>query len=53
MRSGFDPWLHLVLPHAGTVVGFALAVVLIARIGIDKRPVTSAWAWLLAVLLVP
>jgi cardiolipin synthase len=53
MRGGFNPWLHLILPHAGTVVGFALAVVLIGRIGIDRRPVTSAWAWLLAVLLVP
>lgn len=53
MRSGFHPWLHLILPHAGTVVGFALAVILVARIGIDRRPATSAWAWLLAMLLVP
>lgn len=53
MHSGFSPWLHLILPHLGTVVGFVLAVVFIARSGIDRRPVTSAWAWLLAMVLVP
>lgn len=53
MHGGFSPWLHLILPHLGTVVGFALAVIVIARSGIDRRPVTSAWAWLLAMVLVP
>jgi cardiolipin synthase len=53
MFTGFSPWLHLVLPHVGTVLGFALALVLVARMQIDKRPVPSAWAWMLAIILIP
>ena len=53
MFRHLGPLLHLLLPHLGTVLGFGLAVVLVARMGTDRRPVTSAWAWLLAIVLVP
>jgi len=52
MFSGSRPWIHLALPHVGTLLGFALAIVLVARIGVDRRPVPSAWPWM-AIVLVP
>lgn len=44
---------HLVLTHAMSVASFVLALLLIARAGVQRRPTGSTMAWLLAIVLVP
>jgi len=47
------PYLGAVLPHLGTVLGFALAFVLVARLMRQKRRPSNTVAWLLMILLIP
>lgn len=49
----FTKVLDIISPHIGTLVGFALAFVLISRLMREKRRPSNTFAWLLIILLVP
>lgn len=48
-----SPIAHLVLSHVVSIVGFAMAIVLIADVLRSRRPAGSAMAWVLAIVLAP
>jgi cardiolipin synthase len=45
--------LHFILPHLLSIVGFVLGAVLIANVLVERRPSGSAFAWVLAIVLIP
>jgi cardiolipin synthase len=44
---------HLVVSHLASILGFAMAVVLVARSARQRRPTGSTLAWVLAIVLIP
>lgn len=48
-----SPIAHVILSHVVSIVGFAMAIVLIADVLRSRRPAGSAMAWMLAIVLAP
>lgn len=48
-----SPVVRLVVSHLATIVGFVMAMVLVARSEQQKRPTGSTMAWVLIIVLVP
>lgn len=46
-------YLDAIWPHVGTLVGFGLAFILIARLMSEKRRPSNTFAWMLIIVLVP
>ena len=46
-------YYEAILPHLGTLLGFILAFIVIARLMREKRRPSNTFAWLLLILLVP
>ncbi|OUW16355.1 MAG: hypothetical protein CBD18_07030 [Opitutales bacterium TMED158] len=49
----FTEYLDAIWPHLGTVLGFSLALVLIARLMREKRRPSATVAWMLGIILIP
>src|SRR5882724_8714907 len=47
-----DP-VHLLVSHLLSIVGFAMAVVVIAVLVVQRRSPGTTFAWLLAIVLIP
>ena len=47
------PLVHLLISHLLSIVGFAMATVLIAVIVVRRRAAGTTFAWLLAIVLIP
>lgn len=47
------PHIEAILPHLGTIVGFGLAFILIARLLREKRRPGNTFAWLILIALAP
>lgn len=45
--------VETILPHLGTIIGFALGFIVIARLMREKRRPSNTFAWLLLIVLVP
>ncbi len=49
----YRAYIDAILPHLGTLIGFGLAFVLIARLMREKRRPSNTFAWLLVIVLAP
>src|SRR2546423_1600894 len=47
-----DP-VHLLVSHLLSIVGFVMAVIVIAAIVVQRRAPGTTFAWLLAIVLIP
>ncbi|HUJ58617.1 MAG TPA: phospholipase D-like domain-containing protein [Kofleriaceae bacterium] len=45
--------VHLLISHLSTILGFVMALVLVAAIVVPRRAAGTTFAWLLAIVLIP